>query len=99
MSKQRFSLIRICLYMDRICDSVHIWENTDMILIDGKIKIVLKLKRRSALQLSLSSLELCRILEAVLRKATTSGVPLIVVTTSDLSVNQVIFSSVTEAQM
>ena len=100
MSKQRFSLIRICLYMDRIFDSVHIWENTDMILIDGKIKIiVLKLKRRSALQLSLSSLELCRILEAVLRKATTSGVPLIVVTTSDLSVNQVIFSSVTEAQM
>ena len=82
MSKQRFSLICICLYMDRICDSVHIWENTDMILIDGKIKIILlKVKRRSALQLTLSSLELCRILEAVLRKVTTSGVPLIVVTT------------------
>ena len=53
-----------------------------MILIDGKIKIILlKVKRRSALQLTLSSLELCRILEAVLRKVTTSGVPLIVVTT------------------
>ena len=68
--------------MDRICDSVHIWENTDMILIDGKSKIILlKVKRRSALQLTSSSLDLCRILEAVLRKVTTSGVPLIVVTT------------------
>ena len=52
-----------------------------MILIDGKSKIILlKVKRRSALQLTSSSLDLCRILEAVLRKVT-SGVPLIVVTT------------------
>ena len=33
MSKHGFSLIRICMYMDRIWDSVHIWENTDAILI------------------------------------------------------------------
>ena len=33
MSKHGFSLIRICTYMDRIWDSVHIWENTDAILI------------------------------------------------------------------
>ena len=33
MSKHGFSLIRICTYMDRIWDSVHIWENTDVILI------------------------------------------------------------------
>ena len=49
---------------------------------DGKIKIILlKAKRRSVLRLTLSSLKLCRIREAILRKATTSGVPLIVVTT------------------
>ena len=49
---------------------------------DRKIKIILlKVKRRSVLQLALSSLKLCRILEAVSRKVTTSGVPLIVVTT------------------
>ena len=49
---------------------------------DGKIKIfLLKVKRRSALQLTLSSLKLCRILEDVSRKVTTSAVPLIVVTT------------------
>ena len=49
---------------------------------DGKIKIILlKVKRRSALRLTLSSLKLCRILEAVPTKVTTSGVPLIVVTT------------------
>ena len=47
-----------------------------------KFKIILlKVKRTSALQLTLSSLKLCRILEAVSRKVTTSGVPLIVVTT------------------
>ena len=33
MSKHGFSLIRICPYMDRIWDFVHIWENTDPILI------------------------------------------------------------------
>ena len=33
MSKHGFSLIHICTYMDRIWDSVHIWENTDAILI------------------------------------------------------------------
>ena len=33
MSKHGFSLIRICTCMDRIWDSVHIWENTDVILI------------------------------------------------------------------
>ena len=33
MSKRRFSLIRICLYMERTCDFVHIRENTDMALI------------------------------------------------------------------
>ena len=49
---------------------------------DRKIKIILmKVKRRSALRLTLSSLKLCRILEFVSRKMTTSGVPLIVVTT------------------
>ena len=49
---------------------------------DRKIKIILlKVKRRSVLQLALSSLKLCRILEAVSRKVTTSGFPLIVVTT------------------
>ena len=40
---------------------------------DRKIKIILlKVKRRSALQLTLSSLKLCRILEAVSRKVATS---------------------------
>ena len=49
---------------------------------DGKIKIILvKVKRRRALQLTLCSLKLCRILEAVSRKVTISGVPLMVVTT------------------
>ena len=83
MSKHGFSLIRICPYMERICDSAHIRENTDMILIQTqKIKIILlKVKRRSALRLTLSSLKLYRILEAVSRKVTSSGVPLIVVTT------------------
>ena len=76
MSKHGFFLIRICPYMGRICDSVHIRENTDMILIQTE-----KIKRRSALRLTLSSLKLCRILEAVSRKVTSSGVPLIVVTT------------------
>ena len=48
---------------------------------DGKIKIILlKIKRRSALRLTLSSLKLYRILEAVSRTVTTSGVPLIAVT-------------------
>ena len=49
---------------------------------DGKIKIILlKFTRRSVLRLTLCSLKLCRILEALSRKVTTSGVPLIVVTT------------------
>ena len=49
---------------------------------DGKIKIILlKVKKRSALRLTLSSLKLYRILEAVSRKLTTSGVQLIVVIT------------------
>ena len=49
---------------------------------DGKIRIILqKSKRRSALRPILSSLKLHRIREAVLRKVTTSGVPMIVVTT------------------
>ena len=39
---------------------------------DGKIKILLKVKKRSALRVTLSSLKLCRILEAVSRKVTTS---------------------------
>ena len=33
MWKHGFSLIRICLYVKRICNSVHIRENTDTILI------------------------------------------------------------------
>ena len=79
MSKHGFSLIRI-------------WENlwfcpyTGKYGYDfnpgGKIKIILlKVKRRTALRLTLSSLKLCRILESVSRKVTTSGVWLIVVTT------------------
>ena len=49
---------------------------------DGKIKIILlKVKKKSALRVTISSLKLYRILEAVSRKVTTSGVPLIVVTT------------------
>ena len=40
---------------------------------DGKIRIILlKVKKRSALRLTLSSLKLCRILEAVSRKVATS---------------------------
>ena len=67
---------------------------------DRKIKIILlKVKRRSVLQLTLSSLKLCRILEAVSRKVTTSGVPLIVLQQYDLSVDQVNVSSAIEAQM
>ena len=50
---------------------------------DGKIKIfLLKVKKRSSLRLILSSLKLSRIFEAVLRRVTTSGVPLIVVATT-----------------
>ena len=42
----------------------------------------MKVKRRSALRLTLSSPKFCRILETVSRKVTTSGVPLIMVTTT-----------------
>ena len=80
MSKHGFSLICICPYVEIICDSVHM----DMILIQTeKIKIfLLKVKKRSSLRLILPSLKLSRIFEAVLRRVTTSGVPLIVVATT-----------------
>ena len=50
---------------------------------DGKIKIILlNIKSRSALRLTLLSLKLCKTLETVLEDVTTSGVSLILATTN-----------------
>ena len=50
---------------------------------DGKIKIILlNIKSRSAIRLTLLSLKLCKTLETVLEDVTTSGVSLILATTN-----------------
>ena len=70
MSKHGFSLILICPYMERICNSVYIRGNTDMILIQTEKLGLFCWKLRGGVYFGLPS-----------RKVTASGVPLIVVTT------------------
>ena len=73
ISKHGFSLTRICPYMERICDCPYMGKYGYDFNTGGKIKIILlKVKSRRALRLTLFSLKLCRILEAVSRKVAIS---------------------------